>query len=112
MRGASDGAGAARPVPDRRYPEREWEQLVRRIAVIGLGRFGTTLARALNRLGAEVLALDRDPEKVGDLWMDQVTAAFLIGAGPKWAISMSAVNVSSVVQVRFAIRRRGTVSLQ
>lgn len=34
------------------------------IVVIGLGRFGCRLAGALTRLGHEVLAIDRDPEKV------------------------------------------------
>jgi len=37
---------------------------VRRFAVIGLGRFGTTLARELSRLGADVLAVDLLPENV------------------------------------------------
>ncbi|MGE5558384.1 MAG: potassium channel family protein [Bacillota bacterium] len=33
-------------------------------AVIGMGRFGTSLARTLCRLGQEVLAIDRDEERV------------------------------------------------
>jgi trk system potassium uptake protein TrkA len=37
---------------------------LKRFAVIGLGRFGTTLARELSRLGAEVLAMDEDPAAV------------------------------------------------
>lgn len=37
---------------------------MRRFAVIGLGRFGTTLARELSRLGADVLAVDLLPENV------------------------------------------------
>ncbi|MGA7953109.1 MAG: TrkA family potassium uptake protein [Gloeobacterales cyanobacterium] len=32
--------------------------------VIGLGRFGTAVARTLHQLGYEVLALDNDPERV------------------------------------------------
>nr|WP_269089846.1 TrkA family potassium uptake protein [Micromonospora acroterricola] len=34
------------------------------IVVIGLGRFGCHLAGSLTRMGREVLAIDRDPEKV------------------------------------------------
>ena len=35
-----------------------------RVAVFGLGQFGTTLAEALTAQGAEVLAFDTDPERV------------------------------------------------
>jgi trk system potassium uptake protein TrkA len=35
-----------------------------RVAVFGLGQFGTTLAEALTHQGAEVLAFDTDPERV------------------------------------------------
>ncbi|MCP3860940.1 MAG: TrkA family potassium uptake protein, partial [Phycisphaeraceae bacterium] len=47
---------------------------VRRFAVIGLGRFGTTLARELSRLGAEVLAVDRTPEHVAGVADDVALA--------------------------------------
>ncbi|HHY69629.1 MAG TPA: TrkA family potassium uptake protein [Bacillota bacterium] len=36
----------------------------KQIAVIGLGRFGRSLATTLSKLGAEVLAVDTDPEKI------------------------------------------------
>ena len=36
----------------------------RRVAVLGLGRFGTSLARTLHDEGAEVLVVDRDSERV------------------------------------------------
>ena len=35
--------------------------------VIGLGRFGMALTRGLNAEGAEVLAIDSDPDKVNDI---------------------------------------------
>ncbi len=38
-----------------------------RAAVIGLGRFGTTLARELVRYGAEVIAIDTDPDHVEEV---------------------------------------------
>ncbi len=37
---------------------------MRQFAVIGLGRFGGSLARTLIEMGNEVLAIDRDPERV------------------------------------------------
>ncbi len=40
---------------------------MKRIAVIGLGRFGTKLAMALSMSGAEVIAIDRDRESVEDI---------------------------------------------
>ncbi|GAB5444279.1 MAG: TrkA family potassium uptake protein [Fuerstiella sp.] len=42
----------------------------RRIAVIGLGRFGTALARQLSRHGAEVLAIDANEQLVEDIAND------------------------------------------
>lgn len=36
-------------------------------AVIGLGRFGTEVAKSLAELGNEVLAIDRDPEAIKDV---------------------------------------------
>jgi len=46
-------------------------------AVIGLGRFGSNLAKELTQLGYEVLGVDRDPEaveEVADLLTHAVTA--------------------------------------
>ncbi len=37
---------------------------MQKFAVIGLGRFGTTLSLALSEKGAEVMAIDKDPERV------------------------------------------------
>lgn len=44
--------------------------------IIGLGLYGTHLARALTRLGAEVLAVDRNPERV-DALKDEVAHALV-----------------------------------
>lgn len=41
--------------------------------VLGLGRFGSSVARTLEGLGSEVLAVDADPERVADL-RDVVTS--------------------------------------
>ena len=42
------------------------------VAVIGLGRFGSSIARSLYNIGHDVLAIDKDESKVHDI-MGQVT---------------------------------------
>jgi trk system potassium uptake protein len=49
------------------------------VLVIGLGRFGSELARELMRLGHEVMAVDRDEREVNDLAPD-VTHALQLDA--------------------------------
>jgi trk system potassium uptake protein TrkA len=46
----------------------------RQVAVLGLGRFGTALARELTRLGHDVLALDSSEKVIQDV-ADEVTHA-------------------------------------
>lgn len=48
--------------------------MVKQFAVIGLGRFGASLARTLVKMGHEVLAIDSDEKKVEEL-ADEVTQA-------------------------------------
>lgn len=43
---------------------------MRQIAVLGLSRFGSSVARSLTSMGVEVLGVDNDPEKVADLVHD------------------------------------------
>jgi trk system potassium uptake protein len=45
-----------------------------RFAIIGLGRFGSKLARLLTKAGAEVIAIDTDPNLVQEV-RDEVTLA-------------------------------------
>lgn len=45
-----------------------------RVTVIGLGRFGTSLARTLHELGYEVTAIDRDEKRIQEI-ADFVTLA-------------------------------------
>jgi trk system potassium uptake protein TrkA len=47
---------------------------VKQFAVIGLGRFGSSVARTLAKMGYEVLAIDGDEERVNDIAED-VTCA-------------------------------------
>ncbi|WP_349569117.1 potassium channel family protein [Azotobacter salinestris] len=44
------------------------------VVVIGLGRFGSSVARSLMRLGHDVMGIDRDPEPV-HAWADLLTHA-------------------------------------
>lgn len=50
---------------------------MRRFAVIGLGRFGSRLARALTQAGAEVIAIDKDRRLVEDIANDVAVAVRL-----------------------------------
>ncbi|MBO8129458.1 MAG: TrkA family potassium uptake protein [Peptococcaceae bacterium] len=47
---------------------------MKQFAVIGLGRFGASVATTLARMGFEVLAIDRDEDRVNHI-MDEVTHA-------------------------------------
>ena len=47
---------------------------ITQVAVIGLGRFGTTVATTLYQMGHDVLAIDINPDKVQEL-AGQVTYA-------------------------------------
>jgi trk system potassium uptake protein TrkA len=62
-----------------------------RFAVIGLGRFGSRLARNLAREGAEVIAIDHDREIVEEL-RDQVTLAIALDATDEQALKMQGVD--------------------
>lgn len=56
-----------------------------KFCVIGLGIFGTNLARILTQLGAEVLAVDRDPDRV-DALKDEVAHALILDASDAKAL--------------------------
>lgn len=51
----------------------------KQFVVIGLGRFGSTLAKTVYELGHDVLAIDKDEEKVQDI-ADHVTHAIQMDA--------------------------------
>ncbi len=52
-------------------PHREQEKSSDTVLVCGLGRFGASTADALDRLGHEVLAVDRNPRRVAD-WANRL----------------------------------------
>jgi trk system potassium uptake protein len=55
------------------------------VMVIGLGRFGSAVGRELERLGHEVLAIDRDEQRVNDIASD-VTHALELDAADEDAL--------------------------
>jgi trk system potassium uptake protein len=63
----------------------------KQIAVFGLGRFGTSLARTLFEAGYEVLAVDKDPELVE-----------LIGPHVTHAVRTNAINEAALQKLNIA----------
>jgi trk system potassium uptake protein TrkA len=61
------------------------------VVVIGLGRFGSAVARELERLGHEVLAIDRDEQLVNDVASD-VTHALQLDASDEAALRGAGVG--------------------
>ena len=65
--------------------------------VIGLGRFGTSLALKLAEYGQEVLALDKDEEKVKQV-QDKVSQAFVVSHMDKAALQEAGIqNCGTVI---------------
>lgn len=62
-----------------------------RFAVIGLGRFGSRLAKSLAAAGAEVIAIDKDRQVVEEL-RDQVTLAIALDATDEQALKVQGVD--------------------
>ncbi|MHB0884602.1 MAG: potassium channel family protein [Bacillota bacterium] len=70
----------------------------RQFAVIGLGRFGSSVARALSAMGHEVLVIDSDEENVQRL-ADQVTHAVTCDATDGAALKAMGIRNFDVVIV-------------
>ncbi len=64
---------------------------MQRFAVIGLGRFGSQLARALFRSGAEVIAIDKD-RKIIERISPEVTVAVRLDSTDEDALRAQAVD--------------------
>jgi len=69
-----------------------------RFAVIGLGRFGGQLARALTRAGAEVIAIDKD-RKIIDQISAEVTVAVRLDSTDEDALRAQGVDKVDVAVV-------------
>lgn len=62
-----------------------------RIAVIGLGRFGMSLARNLQRHGAQVMAIDRSPNLINEI-KDDVDLAVRLDATDEAALRIQEID--------------------
>jgi len=71
---------------------------MQRFAVIGLGRFGTQLARSLTRAGAEVLAIDKD-RKIIEQISPEVTVAVRLDSTDEDALRAQGVDKVDVAIV-------------
>lgn len=71
---------------------------MRQFAVIGLGRFGQSVAITLARMGYEVLAIDTDEERVNEV-MEHVTHAVQIDALDEHALKSLGIRNFDVVIV-------------
>jgi trk system potassium uptake protein TrkA len=71
---------------------------LRQFAVIGLGRFGSSVARTLEERGFEVLAVDSDEEKVAEI-ADSVTHAVQLDATDERALRSVGVAQMDVAVV-------------
>ncbi|RPF46666.1 trk system potassium uptake protein TrkA [Thermodesulfitimonas autotrophica] len=71
---------------------------MKQFAVIGLGRFGTSVAETLSRMGYDVLAVDVDAEKVNAV-MDIVTHAVQVDALDEHALKSLGIRNFDVVIV-------------
>jgi len=77
--------------------------MARKFAVIGLGTFGFQLACELEKLGGEVLAIDRNPEAIQDI-RDRVSRAVVCDALDR--DSLREVGVADVDVVVIGFRSR------
>jgi trk system potassium uptake protein TrkA len=64
---------------------------MRRFAVIGLGRFGSSIARTLGEKGQQVIAIDNNEEFVQDI-MDSVTKAVCLDATDEKAVKSAGLQ--------------------
>ncbi|MBC7189905.1 TrkA family potassium uptake protein [Candidatus Aerophobetes bacterium] len=71
---------------------------MRKFAVIGLGRFGATVAEALARRGAEVIAIDKDPNLV-EKFKEIVTLAVTLDSTDEEALRSQGVDKVDVAIV-------------
>lgn len=65
--------------------------------VIGIGQFGEAIARSLSKKGAEVMAIDKDQEKVDYIANDVAYAVALDSTDKKALLSQNIQNFDAVV---------------
>lgn len=71
---------------------------MQKVAVIGLGRFGTALARQLNASGAEVIAVDSDMALINEI-RDEVSIAVKLDCTDQTALRGQEIDLVDVAVV-------------
>lgn len=71
---------------------------MRKVAVIGLGRFGTALARQLTASGADVIAIDRNMALINEI-RDEVSIAVKLDATDQAALRGQEIDLVDVAVV-------------
>jgi trk system potassium uptake protein len=69
----------------------------KKIAVIGLGRFGSAIAKKLVMLGADVMGIDNNPDRVEDLKDVLTYTVTLDSTDPKALLSQNIPDMDAVV---------------
>ena len=72
--------------------------MVKKFGIIGLGQFGSAIAKVLYKKGAEVIAIDNDPQKVEHI-KDYVTYAVELDATDKNALTYQNIEEVDVAIV-------------
>ena len=70
--------------------------------VIGLGKFGYHVAKTLAEAGAEVIAVDKDPDKVRRI-SDLVTHAYIADALDEKALEESGIFTADTVVISIGV---------
>jgi len=78
---------------------------MRKFAVIGLGRFGATLARTLAERGAEVIAVDKDARIVEE-FKEIVTLAVKLNSTDEEALRSQGLDKVDVAVVSIGENRK------
>lgn len=96
----------------------------RQVCVIGLGQFGTHLARALENAGCEVLAIDANEKRVeqirdhvhqaliGDVRDYEMLASVLSAAVPEAVICLGEANLEPSILCALNLKRIGVPSIR
>jgi len=68
-----------------------------KFAVIGLGQFGKAIARSLAKRGADVLAIDTDPEVINNISDDVAYAVVMDGSDKRALLSNDITDFDAVI---------------
>jgi trk system potassium uptake protein len=71
---------------------------MRKVAVVGLGRFGMSVARQLASTSVQVIAIDTDPELIDDI-KDAVSAAVILDSTDEHALRSQEIHKVDVLVV-------------